>query len=77
MKTSKQIDRETVQITAQVPIDLYFRMKFEAESFGYKDMAKYIRAHFINYFSEKVYGLEDVLKDLKALNDEIGGITNA
>lgn len=53
MKTSKQIDKETVQITAPVPIDIYFRMKFEAEDSGYTDMAKYIRAHFINYFTEK------------------------
>ena len=52
MKTSKQIDKETVQITAPVPIDIYFRMKFEAEDSGYTDMAKYIRAHFINYFTE-------------------------
>lgn len=53
MKTTKQIDNMTVQITAPIPVDIYFRMKFEAEDSGYTDMAKYIRAHFINYFTEK------------------------
>ena len=59
MKTTKQIDKENVQITAPVPIDVYFRMKFEAEDSGYSDMAKYIRAHFVNYFTEKGFFKEE------------------
>ena len=75
MKTSKQIDKEMVQITAPVPIDIYFRMKFEAEAYGYQDMAKYMRAHFTNYFAETNYGLGSILNDVKQLNKELDSMT--
>lgn len=52
MKTSKQIENELVMCSFTAPAELYFKMKFEAEKLGYKDMAKYYRDHFKTHFIE-------------------------
>lgn len=53
MKTSKQIEKDSIIVAFQLPVELYFRMKFDAESAGYQDMSKYARDIFRNYFTEK------------------------
>lgn len=53
MKTSKQIERDSVVVAFQLPVEMYFRMKFEAEDNGYTDMSKYARDIFRNHFVEE------------------------
>lgn len=59
MKTSKQIEKESLVVAFQLPIDLYFRMKFEAEKNGYTDMSKYARDIFKNHFIEEGFRVND------------------
>lgn len=59
MKTSKQIEKESLVVAFQLPIDLYFRMKFEAEKEGYADMSKYARDIFRNHFIEEGFKVTD------------------
>ena len=58
MKTSKQIENELVMCSFTAPAELYFKMKFEAEKLGYKDMAKYYRDHFKTHFIENCFAPE-------------------
>ena len=58
MKTSKQIENELVMCSFTAPAELYFKMKFEAEKLGYKDMAKYYRDHFKTHFVENGFAPE-------------------
>lgn len=48
MKNSKQIEKEKVVISVEVPIEVYFRLKFAAEENKYKDLSKYIRDHYFS-----------------------------
>lgn len=48
MRTTKQLEKENVVISVEVPVEAYFRMKFEAERLGYKDMSKYLRPILVN-----------------------------
>ena len=59
MKTSKQIENELVMCSFTAPAELYFKMKFEAEKLGYKDMAKYYRDSFRSHFVESRFDLSE------------------
>lgn len=60
MKSTKQIEKETVVVSVGVPVELYYRMKFEAEKHGYNDMSKYLRGLLINHFCEAGFSTEEV-----------------
>ena len=47
MKTSKQIGKESVNITVVLPVESYFRLKFEAEDAGYTTFSDFIRDRLI------------------------------
>ena len=63
MKTSKQIEKDSIVVAFQLPVELYFRMKFDAEAIGYKDMSKYARDIFKNYFIEKGFVTSEEAND--------------
>jgi hypothetical protein len=52
MRNTKQLEKEKVVISVEIPVELYFRMKFEGERIGYRDMSKYHRDILLNHFSE-------------------------
>ena len=59
MRTSKQIEQENIVTSFQLPVELYFRMKFDAEELGYKDMSKYLRERIVwKYFHDKAMATE-------------------
>ena len=52
MRTTKQLEKEKVVISVEIPVELYYRMKFEGETLGYVDMSKYARSILANHFTE-------------------------
>jgi len=51
--TAKQLNDTTIGITFDAPLRLYYKMLDECEELGFSDMAKYVRQHFIMYFSKE------------------------
>lgn len=58
MKTSKQIEKENVVVAFSLPVEMYFKMKFNAEELGYKDMSKYIREVLLEGIFRKEENIE-------------------
>lgn len=56
--TAKDLNLITIGISFEAPLRLYYKMLDESEELGFSDMSKYIRQHFLSYFSGELTAKE-------------------
>lgn len=58
MRTTKQLEKERVVISVEIPVELYYRMKFEGERLGFSKMSEYVRNILVNHFTSNDFNTE-------------------